>query len=204
MSNQKTKKELKPEQKEAISSSQNILVSANAGSGKTFVMLQRVLHYIVEEKANILDFLLITFTDSASSQMRVKLEKELLKKFNDAQTTASQKEHLRQQIALLPQADISTIHTFCYKLIKKYFYLLNIEASCAVADQDRSKILQEKAMQNTLNQYTQEQDSDFMYLLSAYDNKRNFNTIKEIVLKIYNFLQNQPSRKKFPTRLILH
>ncbi len=201
MSNQKTKKELKPEQKEAISSSQNILVSANAGSGKTFVMLQRVLHYIVEEKANILDFLLITFTDSASSQMRVKLEKELLKKFNDAQTTASQKEHLRQQIALLPQADISTIHTFCYKLIKKYFYLLNIEASCAVADQDRSEILQEKAMQNTLNQYTQEQDSDFMYLLSAYDNKRNFNTIKEIVLKIYNFLQNQPSRKKFQERI---
>jgi len=201
MSEQKNKKTLKPEQEQAICLPQDLLVSANAGSGKTFVMLRRVVHYIVDEKANILDFLLITFTDAAASQIRVKLEKELLKRYNDESITLSQKEHLRQQISLLPQADISTIHTFCYKLIKKYFYILNIDASCTIADEDASGVLQEKAMQNTLNHFTQGQQADFMELLSAYDNKRNFNTIKDIVFQIHNFLQNQPNKDIFKEQI---
>ena len=70
-------KELKKEQIDAINLEKDLIVSANAGSGKTFVMLQRVVHFIAEKGQSILDFLLITFTDAAANQMMTKLQTEL-------------------------------------------------------------------------------------------------------------------------------
>jgi len=191
------KKELKKEQIETINSKQNLIVSANAGSGKTFVMLQRVVNFVAQNGYSVLDFLLITFTDAAANQMRVKLQKDLLKKYNDLEITKEQKEHIKKELSLISQADISTIHTFCYKIIKKYFYVVNLSASVSICDEEMSKTLQEKAMQNTLNHYTSKVNEDFLELFSSYDSKRNFSTIKEIILKIFNHTSNETDKDCF-------
>ena len=191
------KKELKKEQLETISLNKNLIVSANAGSGKTFVMLQRVVNFITEKNNSILDFLLITFTDAAANQMQTKLQKELLNKYNSLDISKAQKEHIKKELNLISQADISTIHTFCYKLIKKYFYVVNLSASVSICDDEMSKTLQEKAMMNTLNYYTSKADEDFLELFSSYDSKRNFSTIKEVVLKIFNHTTNETDKNSF-------
>lgn len=194
-------KNLKPEQEEAITLDKNLLVSANAGSGKTFVMLERVVYAITQQNASILDFLLITFTDAAASGMRTKLQKKLIDKYNEKDLPFEKKEHLKKQISLISQADISTIHTFCYKLIKKYFYILNINASSKIADEEENKDLKEKAMQQTLDFFTKEEHSNFLNLMSSYDNKRNFSTIKDITFKIFNYLQNEACPENFKSKI---
>ena len=191
-----SEKSLKPQQIDAIQKDTDLLISANAGSGKTFVMLKRVLYYIINKNMNITDFLLVTFTDAAASEMRFKLQDELTEAYYQAKTPEIKK-HIKKQINLLPQADISTIHTFCFKLIKKYFYLINISASVSIADEEESEVIKQNALEQTLNFFAQNRSEDFIFLASSYDSKRNFNSIKDITLKIFNFLQNQPDQATF-------
>ena len=191
-----SEKSLKPQQIDAIQKDTDLLISANAGSGKTFVMLKRVLYYIINKNMNITDFLLVTFTDAAASEMRFKLQDELTEAYYQAKTPEIKK-HIKKQINLLPQADISTIHTFCFKLIKKYFYLINISANVSIADEEESEVIKQNALEQTLNFFAQNRSEDFIFLASSYDSKRNFNSIKDITLKIFNFLQNQPDQATF-------
>ncbi len=194
-----SEKQLKPEQKDAITIEKNLLVSANAGSGKTFVMLERVL-YNIEKGGSVLDFLLITFTDAAASQMRTKLQKALIKRYNELDDF-SKKQHLQRQISLLPQADISTIHTFCFKIIKKYFYILSLNAGLKIADEEEVYDLKEKAFQIALEKELKREDLNFLELLSSYDSKRNFGAIKQIVFEIFGFLQNEANPEKFKQKI---
>lgn len=194
-------KELKKEQIDAINLENDIVVSANAGSGKTFVMLQRVVHFVADKGQSVLDFLLITFTDAAANQMLSKLQKELLKKYADEKTSKEQKKHIKEELAKISVADISTIHTFCYKLIKKYFYVVGVSANCTICDEDMSAALKEKAMQYTLNYYAGGKNEKFLSLMQTYDNKRNFKTIREIVLKIYNHISNQVDEEDFEEKI---
>lgn len=194
-------KELKPEQIAAINLENDLIVPANAGSGKTFVMLERVVHFIADKGQSVLDFLMITFTDAAANQMLAKLQKELIKKYNDPKTTQKQKNHIKEELSKMAVADISTIHTFCYKLIKKYFYVAGVGANCSICDEDMSTSLKEKAMEQTLNQYASGKDKKFLYLLQSYDNKRNFSIIRDIVLKIFNHVSNQVDEKEFDEKI---
>ena len=191
-----SEKSLKPQQIDAIQKDTDLLISANAGSGKTFVMLKRVLHYIINKNMNITDFLLVTFTDAAASEMRFKLQDELVEAYYQARTPEIKK-HIKKQINLLPQADISTIHTFCFKLIKKYFYLIDINANVSIADEEESEVIKQNALEQTLDFFARSRSEDFIFLASSYDSKRNFNSIKDITLKIFNFLQNQPDETAF-------
>ena len=196
-----SEKQLKPEQKEAIELKKDLLLSANAGSGKTFVMMERVIHSVLEDGASVLDFLMITFTDAASLQMRTKLQSELLKKYKDTNISPAKKAHIKKQLALVSEADISTIHTFCFKLIKKYFYVLNLNAGMKIADDDEAGDLKEKAFNLTLDAVILQKEEKFFNLMSSYNNKRNFNVIKEIVFKIYSYMQNLANPQKFKQQI---
>ena len=193
-------KELKKEQKDAISLEKNLIVPANAGSGKTFVMLNRVAHFVADKNQSVLDFLLITFTDAAASQMQSKLQQNLLNRFRES-SSFEQKKHIKEELNKLTIADISTIHTFCYKIIKKYFYVVGISANSSICDEDMADSLKEKAMQLTLNHFSNQKDEDFLMLLKSYDTKRNFETIREMIYKIFNALQNQIEENSFEERI---
>lgn len=194
-------KTLKPEQKTAIEFENSVLLPANAGSGKTFVMLQRVLYAIKHKNASILDFLLITFTESAAGQMKSKLQKELLKAYK-AETDAKTKLHLKNQINLISVADISTIDAFCSKIVKKYFYALGVEANINICDDGLKNTLKERAFKTTLNNFCKNENQDFFTLVADYDNKRNFSILKKIIVKLQEFFENEPNKDELRQKML--
>ncbi|MBQ1522564.1 MAG: UvrD-helicase domain-containing protein, partial [Erysipelotrichaceae bacterium] len=102
----------------------NILISASAGTGKSFVLVNRLLKRIINRELEIDEVVVMTFTRDAAAELQVKMMKELLKN-RDRTDDPEMKEYLNRQIAKLPSATISTIHSFCYDIVKKYGYILD-------------------------------------------------------------------------------
>jgi len=102
----------------------NILISASAGTGKSFVLVNRLLKRIINRELEIDEVVVMTFTKDAAAELQVKMMKELLKN-RDRTADPEMKEYLNRQIAKLPSAAISTIHSFCYDIVKKYGYILD-------------------------------------------------------------------------------
>lgn len=112
------------EQQRAIASRGKVIVSASAGSGKTAVMIERLVTLIVEEGVKLDEVVAVTFTNKAAAQMKEKLRKAILAKLADPALDERKKQHLKDQLYALPLADISTFHAFCARLVRTYFYAL--------------------------------------------------------------------------------
>lgn len=129
-----------PEQIEAIySSGQNILVSASAGSGKTFVMVQRIIDQILRG-VRIDQLFISTFTVKAASELKERLEKELSKVLK-ATDDEELKQHLAQQLADIPNADIGTMDSFTQKVLNKYGYLLELAPNFRILQNASEQLL---------------------------------------------------------------
>ena len=119
-------------QRETIETrNKNILVSAAAGSGKTAVLIERIKRLVIEEKTDIDRFLITTFTNAASAEMKERLEKairEEMKKEN------ADRPFLKKQLSLMPRANISTFHTFALEVMRRYFYLTDLEPGLKIGD----------------------------------------------------------------------
>ena len=121
----------------------NILVSAAAGSGKTAVLVERIRRLVVEEEVSIDRFLVVTFTNAAASEMKEKIVKSLTK---EAQTADEKKlSYIRRQLSLVAGANISTFHGFALEILRRYFYLTDLEPGFSVCDEDQAEILGMKA-----------------------------------------------------------
>ena len=109
------------EQQAAIEASGRVIVSASAGSGKTTVMIEKIIRLILNGVA-VEDILAVTFTKKAASQMKDKLKRELIKAINAPETSSVASEMLKKQLSGVAGADISTIHSFCAKLLRTHFF----------------------------------------------------------------------------------
>ena len=133
-----------PEQQKILDTiGKNIIVSASAGSGKTTVMVEKIFRLISEEKVPVKNLLVVTFTKSASAEMKQRLEEKLKQNSDD--------EFILSQLDDLPQADICTVDSFCEGIVKKYFYAISIDSSFDVLDGQQKSNLQNSAMQKTLS-----------------------------------------------------
>ena len=116
---------LQGDQRKAVDDTgRNILISASAGTGKSFVLVNRLLKRIINRELEIDEAVVMTFTRDAATELQVKMMKALLEN-RDRTDDPELKEYLNRQIAKLPSASISTIHSFCYEIVKKYGYILN-------------------------------------------------------------------------------
>ena len=115
-----------PEQLRAIGARGRVMVSASAGAGKTSVMIERLAD-IISGGVSLDNVLAVTFTKKAAAQMKTKLRSELISRLRDADESLA--EHLKVQLNKLNQAEISTIHSFCAKLIRTYFYVADVDAA---------------------------------------------------------------------------
>ena len=167
-----------------VSTGRDILVAAAAGSGKTAVLVERMIHKIVNEHVDVDRLLVVTFTNASAAEMRHRigeaLEKELQKK------PASL--HLRRQLSLLNRANISTIHSFCLEVVRKYYYLINIDPSFRIADTTETQIIQEEVLDALLeNEYGQENNIAFFDLVDRFTSDRSDVALQSIILKLYDF-----------------
>lgn len=163
-----------------------LLVSAAAGSGKTKVLVDRLMSYILDptQPANVDDFLIITYTKAAASELRGKIAAKL----SELIAANPRNKHLMQQMQRLYLANISTVHGFCGDVLRQYAYCLDIPSDFRVSDEGECLQLQLKALDNILNGAYEASDNngDFYAFIDSQGLGRDDRQIPEIILKVYN------------------
>lgn len=182
------------EQEQAIyEKGENILVAAAAGSGKTAVLVERIIQKVIKDKIDIDKILVVTFTNAAAAEMRERILDAIYKKLEETPDD----EHLQKQIILLGKANISTIHSFCLDVIKNNFYEIDVSPNFRIGDTAEIELIKQEAIEEIFENLYEEENTDFIQLLDIYEGYRNDNNIKELILKLYNYIQSSPFPKKW-------
>ncbi|NMA55210.1 MAG: helicase-exonuclease AddAB subunit AddA [Firmicutes bacterium] len=170
----------------------NLLVSAAAGAGKTAVLVERIIRQIVTSSALDIDQLLVvTFTEAAATEMRQRIGAALAQALSDRPGD----DHLLRQLALLNRADISTIHSFCLKIIRRYFYLLDLDPAFRVTDETEAGLILREVLDDLWEDMYADQGAAgkaFVSLINYYSAGRDDEKLKEIIITIYNLSRSQP------------
>lgn len=179
--------EFSPAQKDAIySRGENLLVSAGAGSGKTTVLVERILRY-VESGGNIGEVLALTFTNAAAMDMKEKLDKAI----SHLAAGDPANRHLQDQLSLLPQAQISTIHSFCLELLRRNYYRIGLNAGFRVAAENDITLLRREVLQQYLEDAYEDNGSGIRELADAYGGNRDDSGLFDIVLALHDFCRSR-------------
>ena len=189
-SNKKTKRT--PEQIQAIySSGQNILVSASAGSGKTFVMAERILDQLARG-VEIRQLFISTFTVKAATELKERLEKKISQQIQETQDLELKK-HLGRQLADLPNAAIGTMDSFTQKFLTKHGYLLNLSPNFRILENESEQLLlKNEVFRQVFESHYQGKEQDkFSKLVKNFAGKSNdARGLRKQVYMIYDFLQS--------------
>ena len=178
------------EQKQAINAKgANILVSAAAGAGKTTVLVARIMNKILNENVDVDRLLVATFTNAAASEMK----ERLLEKIYEEVNLHPDNENLQKQISLINRAHISTLHSFCLDVIRNNFYELGMSANFRIGDPVELDIIEQEAIEKVFEDKYETEDEDFLNLLDQYTSYKQDDELKELVLKIYAFIQTMPN-----------
>jgi len=181
------------EQHAAITLRGQLLVAAAAGSGKTAVLVERLIQRITnpEEPEDVDRFLVVTFTKAAANEMRERIGKALDNAIFQEQE-AREIEHLLHQRTLLHRANITTIHSFCLELIRKYFYQLELDPAFRVTDQAEADLLRQDVIEGLFETRYELVDQAFLNLVDAFGSDRDDQPLKEHILHLYEFAFSQP------------
>ncbi|HZK85909.1 MAG TPA: UvrD-helicase domain-containing protein [Desulfosporosinus sp.] len=181
------------EQHAAITLRGQLLVAAAAGSGKTAVLVERLIHRITdcEDPVDVDRFLVVTFTKAAANQMRERIGKALDDKLFREQES-HEVERLLQQRTLLNRASITTLHSFCLELIRKYFYQLELDPAFRVADQAEADLLRQDVVEDLFESRYKRVDLAFLKLVDAFGSDRDDQPLMEHILRLYVFAYSQP------------
>ncbi len=161
-----------------------LLVSAAAGSGKTKVLVDRLLLYLTEGngKINIDDFLIITYTKAAASELRGKIAAKL----NERLAQDPGNKHLQRQLQRLYLTKISTVHAFCADILREYAYRLDIPGDFRVAEERECQLLQMQVLDRMMEKAYEEENQDFYVFVDSQELGRDDRSIPQIILQVYN------------------
>lgn len=165
------------------SKDKSLIISASAGSGKTSTMIRKIFKTIYDNKVDISNLLVLTYTNSAAAEMKARLNEYLLSKCAES----DDKLFLQNQINQLSIADISTFHSFYEKLIKSYYYLLDISPSFVIADENEMQLLKMQAFRQATINFKQDEQK-YLNLFSAFNKKKSEHAIFEKIKKLQEFL----------------
>ena len=182
--------------------SANILVNAAAGSGKTAVLVERIINKLCAEPSSpdyctADSLLVVTFTNAAAKEMQQRIFDALTKKYNEALAINDvvMADMLKKQIDNIYSADITTIDSFCLKIIRNYFHLLKIDPNFTIIDKAQGDMLKEETLEELFEIYFS--NENFIKLLSIYADNRDEAGLGDILLKIYNFTRSVPNPKRW-------
>ncbi len=171
----------------------NILVSAAAGSGKTAVLVERIITMLTEKEhpVSVDELLIVTFTEAAAAEMKERIRMAIEKKLEEDPDN----EHLMRQATLIHNAQITTIHSFCLSVIRDHFHVIDLDPSFRVGEEGELKLLRHDVLEELLEDKYQEGKETFLAFVSAYGNGRDDRKIEELILKIYEFSRSYPDAK---------
>ena len=173
----------------------NMLVSASAGSGKTHIMIKYICKLIVDRKVPVKNLLVLTFTKAAALQMKDRLLKCLKKIQNKS-------DFIFEQIDALSTANISTIHSFCEKALKKYASLIGLNENFLLIDENMARNFEENAFEIAYKKLEEENEDDFQTLTGAF--KNNKTSIRDIVFEIQKLADSVADCDKFFQDILNH
>lgn len=179
------------QQRQVISlRSRNLLVSAAAGSGKTAVLVERIIQKItdVKEPLDIDRLLIVTFTNAAAAEMRERIGLAIAAALEQQPGNV----HLQRQQTLLHNAQITTIHSFCLYVIRNYFHRIELDPDFRVAEEGELKLLQSDVLDQVLEEYYQEGNPDFLALSETIATGKTDQPLKETILRLFTFAMSDP------------
>lgn len=182
------------EQRQVIDSrNTNLLVSAAAGSGKTAVLIERIIELVLDEKnpIDINKLLVVTFTKLAASEMRERVSKAIEKKLEEN----PENEHLQKQLLLLSGADITTIDSFCKDVLISYAHLVNLDSNIKVIDPSENEVLAKEVMEELFEELYENNDESFLRLVNWYAKKNTDEGLLQLLLNVNNFVNSHPFPK---------
>ena len=184
------------EQQQVIDSRDcNLLVAAAAGSGKTAVLVERIIQIITnkEKPVDIDSLLVVTFTNAAASEMRERIGDAIGK----ALEKNPEDSHLQNQLVLLNKASITTIHSFCLEVIKSNFHKIDLDPNFRIGDETECTILKLETIEEIFEEFYEEKEYDFYKLVESYSEKRGDTNLQQMVLSIYSFIMSSPNPMKW-------
>ncbi|WP_066317154.1 helicase-exonuclease AddAB subunit AddA [Bacillus sp. FJAT-29814] len=169
----------------------DILVAAAAGSGKTAVLVERMIRKILSEQdpINVDELLVVTFTNASAAEMRHRIGEALEKAIDDHPGSR----HLRKQLSLLNKASISTLHSFCMEVIRKYYYLIDVDPGFRIADATEAQLIRDEVLDELFEEeYGKPDNEQFFRLVDSFTSDRSDAALMEIVQSIYDFARSNP------------
>ncbi|WP_125768022.1 helicase-exonuclease AddAB subunit AddA [Companilactobacillus furfuricola] len=175
------------QQKAIFHHGHDILVSAAAGSGKTTILIERIIE-LIKNGENVDNLLVATFTDAAAKEMKDRLINRIKELVASDSLSDEQQQHMQSQIFKVPVANISTLHAFCLSVIKKYYYVIDLDPNFRLLSDDTERtLLQEQAFDNVRNKYYNKADLEFLDLTENFSNDKTDDGLADTVYRLYNF-----------------
>lgn len=173
----------------------NILVSAAAGSGKTAVLVERIVK-IITDKNHLVDIdhlLIVTFTNAAAAEMRERIGNAIEKALDEQPGN----EHLLRQLTLIHNAQITTIDSFCLYVVRNHFHEIDLEPNFRIGDEGELKLLREDVLGRVLEQNYEEPSEAFSDFVEGYASGRTDAALNEMILQLYEFSRSYPWPEKW-------
>lgn len=173
----------------------NLLIAAAAGSGKTAVLVERIIRIITNEEnpVDIDRLLVVTFTSAAAAEMRERIAVAI----TEALEKNPNSKNLQKQLTLLSRANITTMHSFCLDVIKNNFHVIDLDPSFRILDDTEGILLKGEILEELFEEKYEAEDKDFLNLVEAYSDSRSDEKLKNIILELYNFSMSGPWPEKW-------
>ena len=175
---------------------QDTLVSAAAGSGKTAVLINRMIEQVLSEKnpVSVDELLVVTFTNASAAEMRHRMSVALEK----AVAENPESKHLRKQLRLINKAQISTLHSFCLQVVKQYAYLLEIDPGFRIANDTEAALLRDDVLEAVLESAYEGEQADAVYRLAdSFTSDRSDQAMELLLSKLYDYSRVHPSPEEW-------
>ena len=174
----------------------NLLISASAGSGKTTVLVERVIQHI-QSGINVDELLIVTYTEAAAKEMKQRIQTAVQKAITE-ETDLEKRQHFIRQLSLLPTAPISTLHAFCLTVIRKYYYLIHIDPVFRLlTDETEIALLKEDVWDEVREKLYGEEQEAFYQLTENFSNDRNDDGLTKLIFSLANFALSNTEPKKW-------
>lgn len=169
----------------------NILVSAAAGSGKTAVLVERIITRLTKDESplNVDQLLIVTFTSAAAAEMKERIHNAIEKALEEN----PENEHLQRQATLIHQAQITTIHQFCLSVIKDYFHTIDLDPGFRVGEEGELKLLQQDVVNDVLEMAFQEGNPEFLSFVECFATGKDDKQLDEYILQLYKYSRSYPN-----------
>lgn len=181
----------------------NLLVAAAAGSGKTRVLVERILHLLLNQGCSLDNMLVATFTNAAAAEMKSRIAARLSDAIESPalqargssasiQARGGPAAFLVQELGQLNQAQISTLHSFCTEIVRSHFHNIGVDPAFRVADSSESELLKREALEEVLEEYSEKAPEDMLVALDMFSSPFSDQGLQNLILRLHGYIMSRP------------